>query len=70
MWTSRPQQAAPASRARPPQERRAFSLLELMTVVVILGVIAAMAVARFGHDALGVAEGSRFLQIRCDYQKR
>jgi prepilin-type N-terminal cleavage/methylation domain-containing protein len=35
--------------ARPPRERRAFSLLELMATVAIVGMVAGLAVMRFGH---------------------
>ena len=38
--------------ARPPRERRAFSLLELMATVTIVGLIAGLAVMRFGHDGI------------------
>lgn len=43
--------------ARPRQRGRAFSLLELAAVVAILGLIAGMAVTRFGHDALSTVDG-------------
>lgn len=45
--------------ARPPRERRAYSLLELTAVVAIVGLMAGMAAIRFGHDTLSVtaAEG-------------
>lgn len=43
--------------ARSPHRERAFSLLELVAVVAILALIAGMAVARFGHDALSAVDG-------------
>ncbi|MGL4512038.1 MAG: pilus assembly FimT family protein [Lacipirellulaceae bacterium] len=52
---------ATTANARPPRERRAFSLLELTTVVAIVGMVAGLAVMRFGHsgvetiDAEGIA---------------
>lgn len=50
---------APKQSARPRNERRAFSLLELAAVVAILGLLAGMALTRFGHDtvAVGSADG-------------
>ncbi|MEN0109193.1 MAG: GspH/FimT family pseudopilin [Planctomycetota bacterium] len=45
--------------ARPPRERRAYSLLELTAVVAVVGVLAGVAAMRFGHDtiAYSAAEG-------------
>lgn len=41
--------------ARRWRQRRAFSLFELLAVVTVLGVVASMAVMKFGHDAYGTA---------------
>ncbi len=49
-----------SSNARPLHERRAFSLLELTAVIVIIGLIAGLGISRFGHDSLGVSQGEGF----------
>lgn len=46
--------------ARPRFERRAFSLLELVTVVAIVGVIASMATVRWGDLAVQTTTGEGF----------
>lgn len=59
--------------ARPPRGRRAFSLLELTAVVALLGLMAAVAATRFGHDAFAVtgAEGfSRKLSLGLSLARR
>lgn len=43
--------------ARSARPQRAFSLLELTLVLAVIGVLSAMAVTRFGADALSVADG-------------
>ncbi|TWT66300.1 hypothetical protein Pla123a_46940 [Posidoniimonas polymericola] len=43
--------------ARPAWPRRAFSLLEMMLVLAVLGLLSTMAVTRFGHGALAVTDG-------------
>lgn len=43
--------------ARPALPRRAFSLLEIVLVLAVLGLVSAMAVTRFGHAALAVTDG-------------
>lgn len=39
------------SKARRPLGRRAFSLFEMLAVLVIMGLVAGMAITRFGHAA-------------------
>lgn len=59
--------------ARSRQRGRAFSLLELAAVVAILGLIAGMAITRFGGDAISVidAEGvSRRLSMALRLARR
>ena len=46
--------------ARPRTERRAYSLLELATVVAIVGMLAAMAVAKWGENTLRTASAQGF----------
>jgi prepilin-type N-terminal cleavage/methylation domain-containing protein len=46
--------------ARPRLERRAYSLLEMATVVAILGMIAAMSVTKWGDGALRTASAQGF----------
>lgn len=58
--SSEPRAANAKSNARPPRERRAFSLLELVAVVAIIGLLAGMASMRFGDDALAVARAEGF----------
>jgi prepilin-type N-terminal cleavage/methylation domain-containing protein len=48
--------------ARPPRERRAFSLLELMATVTIVGLIAGLAVMRFGHDGIETIDAAGFVR--------
>lgn len=50
------------SNARPPRERRAFSLLELTAVIMIIGLIAGLGITRFGHNSLGVTQGEGFVR--------
>ncbi len=52
--------AKPSQDARPPRERRAFSLLELATVVAIIGLIAGLAVTRWGDSALSTVSAQGF----------
>ena len=49
-----------ATYARPLYERRAYSLLEMATVVAIIGLIAAMAAMRWGEKALRTASAEGF----------
>ena len=46
--------------ARPPSERRAFSLLELLAVITIVGLVAGMAALRYGEATLGVTHGQGY----------
>ena len=46
--------------ARHSSERRAFSLLELMAVLTILGLVAGMAALRYSDSTLGVTQGQGF----------
>lgn len=50
------------SNARPLRERRAFSLLELTAVVMIIGLIAGLGITRFGHDSLAQTNGEGFVR--------
>lgn len=48
--------------ARPPRERRAFSLLELTAVVAIVGLMSGMALARWGDYALRTTSADGFVR--------
>lgn len=46
--------------ARRSNERRAFSLFELLTVVSIIGLVAGMAILKFGHTTYEATDGNGF----------
>ena len=56
----------PISNARHRPRRRAFSLLELVAVLAILGLLATAAAVRFGFDAVAVTSGEQFAYQVCN----
>jgi len=56
--------------ARRPSGRRAFSLFELLAVLLLIGLVATMAIPKFGHSAYQSVDAERFArQLALDFSQ-